>query len=76
MSPLNLETVHLTDLISKPSSQSFAPVATMNPPKLIFGAFQFDRQDEEDRKRTLDICQENGIKELDCGAIYVCMPLQ
>lgn len=43
----------------------------MDAPKLIFGVFQFDRQNEGGRKRTLDICQESGIEELDCGAIYV-----
>ena len=43
----------------------------MSPPKIVFGAFQFDRKDPESQKRLLDMCEEAGIQEIDSGIIYV-----
>ncbi|KAK4464495.1 hypothetical protein QBC42DRAFT_46258 [Cladorrhinum samala] len=48
----------------------------MAAPKVIFGAFQFNQKATHDQKRMLEICEEHGVRELDCGAIYQdCEPL-
>lgn len=41
----------------------------MQPPKVIFGAFQLERKD--DAKGLLETCERMGINEIDSGAAYV-----
>lgn len=38
---------------------------------IVFGAFQFDRKGQTNQRQLLEVCEKNGIREVDSGVIYV-----